>query len=80
MNLNQQAVQYVARVQLRRGIKAVEKGKLRISRPRESGNIVPTYAQYTVNKLQPNDDGDRAFIRDVGTNVAKIVVNSAELT
>ncbi len=66
------------RVLLRRGITAVEKGKQFDSPPREGGDIVPTYTQDTIIELGSNDD-DRAFIRDIGARVAKIVLDSAEL-
>lgn len=67
------------RVLVRRGIKAVEKGKPYVSPPREGGDVVPTFTQDTVIELPSDEEDDRAFIRDIGARVAQIVTNSAKL-
>ena len=65
------------RVLVRRGIKGVEKGNPFVSPPRKGRKVVPTFTQDTVIELPLDEDDDRAFIRDVGANVAKIVMDSA---
>lgn len=67
------------RTLLRRGMSAVAEGKRFITPPRDSDEIIPTFAQDTVLKLPPRDEDDEAFIREVGKKVAEVIVDSAKV-
>ena len=67
------------RTLLRRGMSAVAEGKRFITPPRDSDEIIPTFAQDTVLKLPPRGGDDEAFIREVGKMVAEVIVGSAKV-
>ena len=67
------------RTLIRRGIAAVSDGKKYISPPRDKQGIIPTFAQDTVLHLPPREENDDEFIRIVGSKVAQVVVDSADV-